>query len=322
METAVQVGEGALAACGAVVVSNPFEVVKTRLQLQGELQTRGAGPRPYKGLWHGMRVIAANEGLRGVQKGLPAALCYQTLMNGVRLGFYEPTKRLVTETCGVPAGVPANLLAGGTLGFVGSYVGNPLFLVKTRQQASAATAAGQVGKQHAYRGCADGLRTILREGGPAGLMHGAYTAAVRTGAGGAVQLASYDFFKGRFAAALDVPLTDYRLHFASSFCASWVVTSVMNPFDVVMTRTYNNAGGTYSGGFVASFAKIAQAEGLGGLYKGALALWARICPHTVLSLVFLERIRATRRRYWGTFNAAPAATDAASVVSMELSSVE
>jgi hypothetical protein len=32
---------GALACCGAVTVSNPMEVVKTRLQLQGELQKAG-----------------------------------------------------------------------------------------------------------------------------------------------------------------------------------------------------------------------------------------------------------------------------------------
>lgn len=39
---------GALAACGAVTFTNPMEVVKTRLQLQGELQAKTAqGPRPY-----------------------------------------------------------------------------------------------------------------------------------------------------------------------------------------------------------------------------------------------------------------------------------
>lgn len=32
---------GGLAACGAGFFTNPLEVVKTRMQLQGELQARG-----------------------------------------------------------------------------------------------------------------------------------------------------------------------------------------------------------------------------------------------------------------------------------------
>ena len=32
---------GAMAACGAVTFTNPFEVIKTRMQLQGELQKTG-----------------------------------------------------------------------------------------------------------------------------------------------------------------------------------------------------------------------------------------------------------------------------------------
>lgn len=43
---------GALASCGAVTVSNPMEVVKTRLQLQGELQKAGIYEKQYRGLTH------------------------------------------------------------------------------------------------------------------------------------------------------------------------------------------------------------------------------------------------------------------------------
>ena len=33
---------GGLAACGACILTNPLDVVKTRLQLQGELVSKGA----------------------------------------------------------------------------------------------------------------------------------------------------------------------------------------------------------------------------------------------------------------------------------------
>jgi solute carrier family 25 protein 34/35 len=56
---------GALAACGAVTVTNPMEVVKTRLQLQGELAARGQVKKIYTGVFQALRIIAVNEGIKG-----------------------------------------------------------------------------------------------------------------------------------------------------------------------------------------------------------------------------------------------------------------
>jgi solute carrier family 25, member 34/35 len=67
---------GGFAACGACVFTNPLDVIKTRLQLQGELQTRGAHPVHYKNPFHAFYVVAKNDGLKGLQKGLVPALWY------------------------------------------------------------------------------------------------------------------------------------------------------------------------------------------------------------------------------------------------------
>lgn len=56
---------GALAACGAVTVTNPMEVVKTRLQLQGELASKGQVRKIYTGVFQALRIIAINEGIKG-----------------------------------------------------------------------------------------------------------------------------------------------------------------------------------------------------------------------------------------------------------------
>jgi solute carrier family 25, member 34/35 len=57
---------GALAACGAVTVTNPMEVVKTRLQLQGELAAKGQVKKVYTGVFQALRLIAVNEGIKGI----------------------------------------------------------------------------------------------------------------------------------------------------------------------------------------------------------------------------------------------------------------
>lgn len=49
---------------------NPIEVVKIRLQIQGELQQKGVNvTKHYKGFIHGLATIAREEGLNGLYKG-------------------------------------------------------------------------------------------------------------------------------------------------------------------------------------------------------------------------------------------------------------
>jgi len=65
---------GGIAACGAVTVTHSFETVKIRLQLQGELKAKQDAPRLYRGVFHGVRVIIQNEGLKGLYRGLGCAV--------------------------------------------------------------------------------------------------------------------------------------------------------------------------------------------------------------------------------------------------------
>ena len=87
---------GGIAASGAVTCSHPFETVKIRLQLQGELQAKDVAVKKYRGVFYGVRVIIQNEGVRGIYRGIGGAYIYQTLLNGCRLGFYEPLKAATT----------------------------------------------------------------------------------------------------------------------------------------------------------------------------------------------------------------------------------
>ena len=58
---------------GQVTVSNPAEVAKTRLQLQGEL-VRGGGRKVYNNVLDVFAKTWRNEGIRGVQRGLSPAV--------------------------------------------------------------------------------------------------------------------------------------------------------------------------------------------------------------------------------------------------------
>lgn len=77
---------GGSAAVCAGFFTNPLEVLKTRMQLQGELQTRGQHAVFYKNVLHAGYVVAKNDGILALQKGLVPALWVQLVMNGTRLG--------------------------------------------------------------------------------------------------------------------------------------------------------------------------------------------------------------------------------------------
>lgn len=291
--TAGAICDGSLASCGAVLFSNPFEVVKNRLQLQGELQARAATTRHYRGIWHGLYVVGRNEGARGLQKGLGAALAYQTTFNGLRFGLYDPCKAAVGSV--LPPGFACSLAAGVGLGVTCNFATSPLFMIKTRMQAHSGVIAG-VGAQHEYATFVHGLRDIHAKGGVRALWKGAPIAAMRTAVFSGVQLSAYDTLKLRLGAALGLEGRDVRLHLVSSFFGSALMAVCVNPVEVVMTRVYNNGGAVYSANLAKSFALVAKAEGVAGLFKGTTALWARFCPHTVLTFVFLERLRALRQQ--------------------------
>jgi len=85
-----------------------------------------------------------------------------------------------------------------------------------------------------------------------------------------------------------------------------VVVMTMTPFDVVSTRLYNqgtdSAGrGLLYRGVVDCFVRTFAAEGFWGLYKGCGALFFRLGPHTVLSLVIWNQVQvACHSSSWTT----------------------
>ena len=77
---------GGLAAVCAGFITNPLEVVKTRMQLQGELRAKGKYVVHYRNLFHSSYQIAKHDGIVALQSGLVPALWVQLIMNGCRLG--------------------------------------------------------------------------------------------------------------------------------------------------------------------------------------------------------------------------------------------
>lgn len=277
----MEVLAGGLAAALACVFTNPMEVVKIRLQVQGELQARGEYTTVYRNPVHGLYTMARTDGLRATQAGLGPAMTYQLVMNGVRLGsFAEMEKR---GWCGGEEPVGATLACSMLAGSVSGLLGSPVFLVKTHLQTSSSSGIA-VGHQHQHGGMVQAFTSIYRVGGVRGLYQGATSSIPRISIGSAAQLVTYSQVVRWLEERRCSP---WQTNLLAAAATGFVVAVVINPLDVVATRLYNQpADRSLYSGYLDCVSKIVKIEGSLAFFKGLTAQYLRIGPHSLLQLVF------------------------------------
>lgn len=286
-----------IAACGAITFANPIDVVKTRLQLQGELAASSTsstgGGVVYRGIGQALVRIARTEGLAGLQRGLGAAYLLQFSNVGCRFGGYSVLKQMLGVKPGESAGGMVQSMAlGAASGTLAAVVSNPFFLLKSRFQAIGSEA---VRHQHLHSSLRTAFLDIGRQQGPMGYYRGLSAFVPRVAAATSVQMSTYDGSKEIILSSTGAR-DGIPVHFAASLLSGAAVTLAMQPFDIVSVRLMNqplNAegrGALYSGPLDCA-AKSLQAEGMQGLYKGTVANYARFGPYCILTFLFLEQLR-------------------------------
>mmetsp|Transcript_19948 Transcript_19948/g.60300 ORF Transcript_19948/g.60300 Transcript_19948/m.60300 type:complete len:306 (+) Transcript_19948:346-1263(+) len=277
---------GASAACIAEGLTLPLDTAKVRLQLQTKvLSSDGLGPRhskpKYRGPFQTVVKIISEEGFHAPFKGLVPGLHRQFLFTGVRLGMYEPVKRLLggeghgTETLAVKLGAAVLTSAAGIS------IAQPSDVVKVRFQAHSDLTA------RPYHGSLDAYRRILRdEGLLAGLYRGYFPNLIRNICISSTEIVSYDLAKHKL---LDMGFQDgLPVHLSSAVCAGLAATVIGSPADVVGTRimvlTTRPA--------LASFClQILRNEGISAFYKGFIPNFARLASFNITLWISYEEIR-------------------------------
>ncbi|KAF3930600.1 Mitoferrin-2 [Dactylella cylindrospora] len=281
---------GGIAACGAVTVTNPFEVVKTR-GVERDAERVGV-------------CLYLSNSLKRYSSHTAIALigdrrAKKEISTGCRLGFYEPIRSTTTKLVSGDKTKQifyVNIFSGALSGIIGGVAGSPFFLFKTRLQSY--SPAFPVGTQHPYKNFIEAARTIYQGEGVRGLYRGVTSAVVRTGAGSSVQLPTY-FVAKRQIEKHDLLSEGPLKHIAASTCSGFAVCVVMHPPDTIMSRMYNQNGNLYSS-LADCFVKTIKTEGVFAVYKGFTAHLARILPHTILTLSLAEQtnklVEAVERR--------------------------
>jgi hypothetical protein len=267
---------------GAAVITvnfiHPIDVIKTRLQIAGEV---GRQTKQYNGVSGVVKSIIADEGAGAFYKGIGAAWMREASYTSLRLGLYEPMKGLVgADKPG--AGFLSKFLAGALAGGIGSIAGNPFDVLKTRMMANEDAGA---------KGVSFFAREVMDSQGFAGFYKGLQANVARACILNATKMACYDQCKQIVKKTMGIK-DGVKLQFMAAFTAGFFMTCTVSPFDIIRTRLMNQpSDAKLYNGFGDCFGKILANEGPMGFYKGFIPIWSRFAPTTCFQLIIFEQLR-------------------------------
>lgn len=165
-----------------VVFTNPLEIVKIRLQVQGEMAKQADGPGKRSAMW-----IVRNLGLAGLYKGASACLLRDVPFSAIYFPTYSHLKKNVFgEAPGKKLGILQLLTAGAIAGMPAAYLTTPCDVIKTRLQVEA-----RKGDTN-YTGLRHAARTILKEEGFRAFFKGGPARILRSSPQFGFTLAAYE----------------------------------------------------------------------------------------------------------------------------------
>ncbi|KAL4858475.1 Mitochondrial uncoupling protein 3 [Chlorella vulgaris] len=277
-----------VAASVAETATYPLDLLKTRLQLAGQLGQAAPVTLP--------SVVRA-EGLLALYKGLAPAVLRHFPYTGIRIVAFEQLsmfsrRRLGCEEPGSILPLPVSLMLGLTAGGVAQLVAVPADLVKVRMQADGRLVAAGLQAAPRYRGVLHAFASIFRQQGAAGLWRGSLPAVQRAALVNLGELSTYQQAKQAVLASDLTGGDNVWAHAASSVCSGLAATVISTPADVVKTRLMNQEphNPAYRG-MLHCFTATLRAEGWRGLYAGFLPTWARLGPWQLVFWTTTEALR-------------------------------
>lgn len=266
---------GGLASAAAASCTHPLDLIKVQLQTKRDGNVCSLAQA---------RLIVRTEGVLSLYNGLSASLVRQLTYSTARFAIYNVAKQKVSPN-GEPINFTSRLAMAASAGACGGLLGTPGDVVNVRMQNDMKL---PVGARRNYRHAGDGLARVWREEGAAKLFSGADWATGRAILMTVGQLCFYDSIKQTLLAST---FFDDNLvtHFASSFVAGGIATTMTQPLDVLKTRSMNARPGEFPNSL--ALVRATLAEGPRAFYKGYVPAFVRLGPQTVLTFVFFEQLR-------------------------------
>lgn len=269
---------GGFGGVASVLVGQPFDLTKTRLQT--------AAPGQYKGTLDVVKQTLGRDGLKGFYRGMGPPLAGVTPMFAVSFWGYAMGKQIVysmTPNRSSPG------LTYGELAFAGFFSAVPTTLVAAPVERVKVLLQmqGQGGKQ-LYAGPIDAVRKLYAQGGLKSVFKGTGATLVRDGPGSAAYFVAYELVKKKLTpAGQDPAALSLSAVVVAGGCAGVTMWTFAIPPDVIKSRLQGAPEGVYKG-FMDCAIKTVKADGATALFKGFAPAMARAFPANAACFLGVE----------------------------------
>lgn len=125
----LKIAAGLTTGAFAITIASPTDLVKVRMQAEGRLPE--GTPKKYPSALSAYRIIARDEGVSGLWKGLGPNIARNAIINAAELASYDQVKQSLLSA-GLADNTGTHLLSGLGAGFIAVCVGSPVDVVKSR----------------------------------------------------------------------------------------------------------------------------------------------------------------------------------------------
>ncbi|KAJ0000101.1 hypothetical protein NQD34_011943 [Periophthalmus magnuspinnatus] len=281
----VKVGNLIAGLSGGVVstlVLHPLDLVKIRFAVSDGLELR---PK-YSGIFHCMRSVWMQEGLRGLYQGVTPNVWGAGASWGLYFFFYNAIKGYTKEGRQTELSATEHLVSAAEAGILTLTITNPIWVTKTRLVLQ--YDAGSSGKQ--YKGMVDALVKIYRHEGLPGLYKG-YIPGLFGTSHGALQFMAYEELKRDYNKYRKAP-SDAKLsaleYITMAALSKLFAVATTYPYQVVRARLQDQHN-KYNG-VIDVVRRTWRNEGTFGFYKGIVANLIRVTPACCITFVVYENV--------------------------------
>lgn len=283
-EGSISAVSGSVAGLMSAFTVCPLDVVKTKLQVQGTFVMQGQ-EKLYHGVVGTMKCIVAEDGLRGLYRGLtpllvgylPSWTLYFYVYSGLRA-------RLPDTTVG-------NVCAAVVSGASSTIVTNPIWVVKTRLMAQSQHTAWH------YTGMLDAFRSILRDESPRALYSGLCSTFLGLPHVG-IQFTLYEKLKRRLVRPGRSDRENTLGFLLSSIVSKVIASTATFPHEVIRARNQIQSRDEKYRGVVRTVRTLWFEEGWRSFYAGLGANICRAVPASAVTLVTYELVSQKLRRHF------------------------
>ncbi|RCK55698.1 Carrier protein YMC1, mitochondrial [Candida viswanathii] len=259
---------GTMGGIAQVLVGQPFDLVKVRLQSSPE--------GTYTGALDVIRKTLAHEGPLGFYKGTLTPLLGVGACVSVQFSVNEFMKRHFDKKLqGKPMTIVDYFACGAVAGFANGFLTSPIEHIRIRLQS-------QTGEKKVYSGPWDCAKKIYAENGIRGIYKGFGPTLFREAVGLGIYFATYEALVNRELKVhpkltrSDIPAWKLCLFGAMSGYSLWIA---IYPVDVIKSKLQTDGikNGQYKNSLDVA-KSVLRTQGIKGLYKGFLPTILRAAP--------------------------------------------